>query len=64
MRNDMGFGMFRTMFMLIFLLVFVTVIGGFAVSVVLGYQCYASGNPNSMACFMVSDRHEIGIRNR
>lgn len=43
-----------------FLLTFV----GIGVSAYLGYQCYAGGDPNSMACYMVSDRHEVGIRYR
>lgn len=52
------------MIMLVFVLVFVLVIGGFIFSAYLGYKCYASGNPNDISCFMISDRHEIGIRNR
>ena len=55
-----GFGLFGVFFAVVAALVLVSfVAAGF-----LSYQCYASGNPNSIACFMISDRHEIGIRTR
>lgn len=55
---------FHKMIMAFFVIVFVVVIAGFVVSGFLGYQCYASGDPNSMACYMMSERYEIGIRER
>ena len=30
----------------------------------LGFSCYTSNDPNSMACYMMSDRVEVGVRNR
>lgn len=60
MRNDMGFGLFR----LFFSLVLILVLGMFTVTAFLGYKCYTSGNPNDMACFMLSERLEVGVRNR
>lgn len=55
-----GFGLFGVFFAVIAALVLVSfVAAGF-----LSYQCYASGNPDNIACFMISNRHEIGIRNR
>jgi hypothetical protein len=49
-------GMFLVM-LLIMLLVFVA-------GIFLSISCYAGGDPNSMACFMISERVEIGIRHR
>jgi hypothetical protein len=58
--HTVGFGVFG----LFFVCVFVLVMGTFAVTGFLAYKCYSGGDPNNMACFMISDRHEIGIRNR
>ncbi len=55
-----GFGLFGFFFGLIFLIVMT----GFVVSGYLGYKCYSSNDPNSMACYMMSNRHEIGVRQR
>ena len=30
----------------------------------LAYACYSSGDPNHMACYMMSDRVEVGVRPR
>jgi hypothetical protein len=30
----------------------------------MGLACYTSGDPNSMACYMMSDRVEVGVRPR
>lgn len=58
--HKVGFGVFG----LFFACIMVLVLGMFAVTGFLVYKCYSSGDPNNMACFMISDRHEIGIRNR
>lgn len=58
--HKVGFGLFG----LFFVFMFLVVIGTLAVTSFLAYRCYSSGDPNDMACFMISDRHEIGIRNR
>lgn len=58
--SNFGFGLFG----IFFAIVFVLILGTFATSAFLGYQCYTSRDPNSIACYMISDRHEIGIRNR
>lgn len=55
-----GFGLFSVFFAVVAGLVLMT----FIASGYLAYQCYASGNPDNIACFMISNRHEIGIRNR
>lgn len=34
------------------------------VGVYLGYSCYMSNDPNSMACYIMSDRVELGVRYR
>lgn len=44
--------------------VILMVLSTLAVSVYLGVTCYRSGDPNSMACFMMSDRVEVGVRQR
>lgn len=56
-RND-PFGFFKFFFAVIFC--FIMVVAG--VSAYLGYNCYSSGDRNSMACYMMSDRLELGIR--
>jgi hypothetical protein len=35
-----------------------------AVGAYLSITCYTSGDPNHMACFMISDRVEVGVRQR
>ena len=35
-----------------------------AVGAYLSITCYTSGDPNHMACFMISDRVEVGVRER
>lgn len=35
-----------------------------ALTAYLGVSCYMSNDPNSMACYMMSDRVEVGVRNR
>ncbi len=67
MRNSNFDRSFRrtSMFMKFwFMLVAVLALGGLAVSGFLAYKCYTGGDPNSMACFMISDRVEVGVRQR
>lgn len=52
---------FKRVFPVFFIGMFVVVM---AVIAYLAYQCYAGGDPNSMACYMISDRMEIGVRQR
>ena len=33
-------------------------------TVYMGLSCYTSNDPNSMACYMMSNRVEVGVRNR
>lgn len=49
-----------TMFVVIALLILITM----GVTAYLGVSCYMSNDPNSMACYMISDRVEVGVRNR
>jgi hypothetical protein len=58
--HKLGFGLFGVFFAVIAALVLVS----FVAAVFLSYQCYSGGDPNNIACYMISDRHEIGIRNR
>lgn len=54
-----------SMFMkLWFVLIAALALGGITVSAFLSYKCYTGGDPNSMACFMISDRVEVGVRQR
>lgn len=55
---------FKYLFPIFFALIFFVVIGVFSTVAYLGYQCYASNDPNSMACFMTSQRIELGVRDR
>jgi len=58
--HKIGFGVFG----LFFVFMMVMVLGVFAFAGIMTYKCYSSGDPNSMACFMISDRYEVGVRNR
>ncbi len=58
--RDSFFSIFTTFFIL-FLILF---LGTIAYSAFMTYRCYTSNDPNSMACFMISERTEFGIRNR
>jgi hypothetical protein len=55
---------FGTLFVVIWAFMFVGILGMWALSGYLQYQCYASQDPNSFACWYVSDRVEVGVRNR
>ena len=57
-------GGFFTLVSVMVMLIFGIVLAGFAVSAYLGYKCYSSGDTNNMACFMLSGRHDLTIRNR
>jgi hypothetical protein len=35
-----------------------------AVGAYLSITCYTSGDPNHMSCYMISDRVEVGVRQR
>lgn len=58
MRNNNG------LFTLLSLLIVLMFMGTAFYIGFMTYKCYASNDPNSIACFMISNRHEIGIRNR
>jgi flavodoxin len=62
--EDNGMNFIFKLFPFFFMLVMFIVFGTMAISGYLGYQCYSSNNPNSIACYMMSDRQEIGIRVR
>lgn len=67
MRNsnfDRSFRRMNTFIKMWFVLVAVLALGGITVSAFLSYKCYMGGDPNSMACFMISDRVEVGVRQR
>jgi hypothetical protein len=52
--------LFLVMFVFLLLCIFITMVSGAFLAV----QCYVNGDPNHISCFMISDRHEIGIRER
>ena len=58
MRN----GFFPVLFFPV--LFFALAVLGVGISFILGYKCYTSGDPTNIACYMISERHEIGIRQR
>lgn len=57
---DPGF----TIFGIIFAMFFIIFFGILAIGGIFTYKCYTSNDPNSMACYMISDKNEIGIRQR
>lgn len=63
-RMESRMRIFGTVFGIVWVLMFVGILGMWALGAYLQYQCYASQNPNSFACWYVSDRIEVGVRNR
>jgi hypothetical protein len=55
---------FSKIFPFIFGGMFLVMLLMFVAGIFLSIQCYAGGDPNSMACFMISERVEIGVRHR
>lgn len=64
MKHRSEFAAFNVMFFILFGAIAIVFVSIIAYSVTMTVTCYNSGDPNSMACFMISDRHEIGFRNR
>jgi hypothetical protein len=56
-RHDLGMTLFGFLFGAVFLLVML----GFGASAYLGYKCYSSNDPKSMACYFVGDRSTVRI---
>lgn len=61
---DREFRRSQALFRVAFVAIAAMVLTTFAVSAWLFAACYTSGDVNSMACFMISDRVEIGVRER
>ena len=55
---------FSKIFPFIFGGMFLVMLLMFVAGIFLSIQCYTGGDPNSMACFMISERVEIGVRHR
>lgn len=51
----------HNLFMLVFAIALVSIV---AYTVAMTAICYNSNDPNSMACFMISNRVEVGFRDR
>ena len=49
-------------FKLWFAFVFFLVMCGFGVTALMTYNCYSSGDRDSMACYMISDRVDHTLR--
>lgn len=64
MRDSFFRKIFPIFFGVIFTVACVLIVGGFILTAFLGYDCYRGGDPNSMSCYMISKRYEIGIRQR
>ena len=60
MGGNSNMGLFKFLFGMIFMLA----MGIIAITGFFAFQCYASGDPNNMACYMISNRFEVGVRNR
>jgi hypothetical protein len=63
-RSDRSMRLFGRVFMVVWVMMFIGIMGMFALGAWLSYQCYASQDPNSFACWYASDRVEIGVRQR
>lgn len=61
---DRSFKWAQRLFMGMCAMVFLIIVGVFVAVGYLGYQCYSSNDPNNMACFMMSGRLEVGVRQR
>lgn len=53
---------FKRVFPVFFATIFATIMIMMVIGGMLAVECYRSGDPSSMACYMMSDRHEVGIR--
>ena len=56
--------LFGSVFGVVWVLVVLVILGIWAMTGWLEYKCYSSQDPNSFACWYVSDRVEIGVRQR
>lgn len=63
-KNHRQMTLFGRVFMVVWVLMFVGILGLWGLGGYLQYQCYSSQDPNSFACWYVSDRVEIGVRQR
>ena len=63
-RSRRRMDLFGRLFMVVWVLMFVGILGFWALGGYLQYQCYSSQDPNSFACWYVSDRIEVGVRQR
>lgn len=54
--------MFLRAFQALFFFLFIVFLLVMGTSLYLGYKCYESNDPNSMACYMTADRKELGVR--
>lgn len=63
-RGRQRMDLFSRLFLVVWVLMFVGILGVWAIGAYLQYQCYSSRDPNSFACWYVSDRIEIGVRER
>ena len=52
----------RDMFSVFFFLVAAFAAGTFVVSGYLTYQCYSSGDRDSMACYLISEKADVTVR--
>ena len=52
------------MFHVFFFVVLFFVVGTFIISGYLTYQCYSSGDRDSMACYLISEKADVIIRHK
>ncbi len=61
---DRSFRRSRTMFTVVFALMFTLMVIMLGVGGLLAWDCWSGGDTNRMSCWMISDRVELGIRDR
>jgi len=55
---------FGILFATVWVLMLLIILGTWILGAYLQYECYKTQEPNSFACWYVSDRVEVGVRQR
>lgn len=63
-RSRKRWRLFGGAFAVVWGLAFALIVGSIVAGIYFQYQCYASQDPSSFACWFASDRVEIGVRQR
>jgi hypothetical protein len=63
-RMNQKMKLFQTLFLIFWVLMLLVILGSWVLGAYLEYECYKTRDLNSFACWYVSDRVEVGVRQR